>query len=83
MDIDIVAKSSQVSNTTRSKILPYNCRKNNIPERCHRRTILFLGVLSMKTAFHEYMVFFFLKQIIPLKIKVSLNMTNKSDISVP
>ena len=73
----------KISNTTRSKTLPYNWGKNNITEGYHRRTTLFLGVLSVKTAFYEYMAFIFSKKkIINLKIKVSLNMKNKSDILV-
>ena len=55
----------KISDTTRSKILPYNCGKNNNSEGYHRKTTLLLGVLSMKTAFHEYMVFFFLKKNFP------------------
>ena len=69
--------------TTRSKILPFNWGKKNIPECYHNRTTLFLGVLCVKAAFSEYGVFFFLKKIIALNIKVSLNMENKSDISIP
>ena len=69
----------KISNTTRSKILPYNWGKNNIPKCHHRRATLFLGVLSVKTAFRECVVFFFLKKkkIITLDIKGSLNMENE------
>ena len=67
----------KISSTTRSKILPCNWGKNNIPKCYHRRAALFLCVLSVKTAFREFVVFFFLKKIITLNIKGSLNMTNK------
>ena len=57
--------------------------KNNIPKCYHCRTTLFLVVMSVKTAFRECVVFFFLKKkIITLNIKDILNMKNKSDISV-
>ena len=83
MDIDIVAKiisKSQILLEVRYYRITEE--KNNIPEGYHRKTTLFLGVLSVETAFHEYVVFFFLKKMITLKIKVSLNMKNKSDISI-
>ena len=72
----------KISNTTRSKILPYNWGENNIPECSYRRATLFLRVLSMTAAFREYVVFFFLDKIITLNIKVSLNLKNKSDTSI-
>ena len=62
-DIDIVAKiisKSQILSEVRYYLI--TGEKNNILEGYHRRTTLFLGVLSVKTAFHEYMVFFFLKK---------------------
>ena len=63
MDVDIVAKiisKSQILLEVRHYLI--TGEKNNIVEGYHRRTTLFLGVLSVKTAFYEYMAFIFSKK---------------------
>ena len=90
MDIDTVAKI--ISKSQRPLEVRYYLiteEKNNIPKCYRRRTTLSLGVWSVKTAFSERVVFFFLKKkkkyiyiYITLNIKDILNTKNKSDISV-
>ena len=85
MDIDTVAKitsKSQIPLEVRYYLI--TGEENNIPKCYHRRTTLFLGVWSVKTAFSERVVFVFLKKkkIITLNIKDILTTKNKSDISV-
>ena len=86
MDIDTVAKI--ISKSQRPLEVRYYLiteEKNNIPKCYRRRTTLSLGVWSVKTAFSERVVFFFLKKkkkYITLNIKDILITKNKSDISV-
>ena len=62
MDIDTVAKITSKSQIPLEVRYYLTGEENNIPKCYHRRTTLFLGVWSVKTAFSESVVFFFLKK---------------------